>query len=126
MKNLLEGKVALVTGCGASGPAWGIGKAIAVLFAREGARILGCDINPSAAQETQAIIAREGGECRTYLADVTNAEQAVDNASAARPFHARNDVFARQKAATAPPKPPCSASPAPWRCNTRLCTSDRT
>jgi NAD(P)-dependent dehydrogenase (short-subunit alcohol dehydrogenase family) len=75
MSRRLDGKVALVTGCGSAGPGWGIGKAIAVLFAREGARVFGCDINAAAAEETQAIIAREGGQCAVYQADVTVAEQ---------------------------------------------------
>ena len=35
----LRGKVALVTGCGSSGPGWGNGKAIATLFARHGASV---------------------------------------------------------------------------------------
>src|SRR3954466_156278 len=37
----LKDKVAIVTGCGSSGPGWGNGKATAVLFARQGARIAG-------------------------------------------------------------------------------------
>ena len=36
----LEGKVAIVTGAGSSGPGVGNGKAAAVLFAREGAKVL--------------------------------------------------------------------------------------
>jgi len=45
------------------GPGWGNGKSIAVLFARQGARIFGVDINEAAARETQAIITGEGGTC---------------------------------------------------------------
>ena len=63
MTRKLEDKVALITGCGSSGPGWGNGKAISVLFAREGARVYGCDINLVAAQETQDIIRKEGGQC---------------------------------------------------------------
>ena len=51
MSKRFEEKVALVTGCGAVGPGWGNGKATAVLFAREGARVFGCDINLQAAEE---------------------------------------------------------------------------
>ena len=40
MTDRLKDKVAIVTGCGAVGPGWGNGKAISVLFAREGARSL--------------------------------------------------------------------------------------
>ena len=75
MSRRLDGKIALVTGCGSVGPGWGIGKAIAVLFAREGARVFGCDINTAAAEETQSIIRGDGGECEVYPADVTVADQ---------------------------------------------------
>ena len=42
-------KVALVSGAGSSGPGWGNGKATAVLFAREGAKVLAADLNLDAA-----------------------------------------------------------------------------
>jgi NAD(P)-dependent dehydrogenase (short-subunit alcohol dehydrogenase family) len=45
---LAKGKVAMVTGAGSSGPGWGNGKAISVLFAREGARIFALDVRPDA------------------------------------------------------------------------------
>lgn len=51
----LTDKVVFLTGCGSVGPGWGNGKSIAVLFARQGARIFGVDINEAAARETQAI-----------------------------------------------------------------------
>lgn len=44
----LKGKIALVTGAGAVGPGWGDGKATAVLFTRQGAKVFGSDINPAA------------------------------------------------------------------------------
>jgi len=44
MAGRLDGKVALVMGAGASGPGWGNGKAAAVLFAREGARVFCVDL----------------------------------------------------------------------------------
>ena len=52
----IEGKVALVTGAGSSGPGWGNGKATAVLFAREGARVCVIDINREAVEETAKIL----------------------------------------------------------------------
>ena len=39
MPGRLEGKVAIVTGAGSVGPGWGNGRAAAVLFAREGAKV---------------------------------------------------------------------------------------
>lgn len=79
MGGRLQGKVAFVTGVGSSGPGWGIGKAIAVLFAREGARVFGVDLSEAAAEATRATIAGEGGACAVRRADVTD-ERAVGDA----------------------------------------------
>ena len=75
MAGRLEGKVAIVTGAGSIGPGWGNGKATAVLFAREGARVLAVDRNPRAVEETRAIIASEGGVCEAFTADVARAPE---------------------------------------------------
>lgn len=71
----LSDKVTIVTGAGSSGPGWGNGKATAVLFAREGAKVFAVDWQPGAVQETKAIIEQEGGECACFTADVSNCEQ---------------------------------------------------
>ena len=71
----LQDKVALVAGAGSVGPGWGNGKATAVLFAREGAKVFAADINRAAADEARDIIQAEGGVCESYQADVTEAEQ---------------------------------------------------
>ena len=75
MSDRLKDKVALVTGAGSSGPGWGNGKATAVLFAREGARVCVIDINRVAVEETAKIIRDEGGECLVDEVDVTDADQ---------------------------------------------------
>jgi NAD(P)-dependent dehydrogenase (short-subunit alcohol dehydrogenase family) len=75
MADRLKGKVALVFGAGSVGPGWGNGKATAVLFAREGAKVIGVDLNPAAAEETSNIIAGEGGACHADIADVTKTDQ---------------------------------------------------
>lgn len=72
MADRLKDKVAVVTGAGSIGPGWGNGKAAAVQFAREGARILAMDINGDAARETAAIIAGEGGTCEIFVGDVSS------------------------------------------------------
>jgi NAD(P)-dependent dehydrogenase (short-subunit alcohol dehydrogenase family) len=70
-KGRLEGMVAIVTGAGSRGPGVGNGKAAAVLFAREGARVALVDHILERAQETEAIIRAEGGEAFSLQADVT-------------------------------------------------------
>ena len=74
MVDRLKEKVALVSGAGSSGPGWGNGKATAVLFAREGARVLAVDINFAAAVETKRIIEAEGGVCEAVAGDVSRTD----------------------------------------------------
>jgi NAD(P)-dependent dehydrogenase (short-subunit alcohol dehydrogenase family) len=70
MGDRLKGKVAVVTGAGSQGPGWGNGKATAVVFAREGAKVVAADLNQDAVDETKRLIESEGGECITVIADV--------------------------------------------------------
>ena len=69
----LNGKVALVTGCGTVGEGWGNGKAISVLLARQGASVYGCDLNEEAAQATKTLIEAEGGVAHVEVCNVTKA-----------------------------------------------------
>ena len=70
----LDGKVAIVTGAGSSGPGVGTGKAISVQFAREGAQVLLVDQVSDRADETLAMVRDEGGKASVFEADVTRAE----------------------------------------------------
>ena len=60
----LKDRVAIVTGAGSIGPGWGNGKAAAVTFAREGAKIFAIDINEDAAAETTDIDPQGGRHLR--------------------------------------------------------------
>ena len=74
MGHRLENKVAIVTGAGQTpGDTVGNGRAISILFAREGARVLLVDRNIASARETQAIIEKEGGTAFAFEADITRA-----------------------------------------------------
>jgi NAD(P)-dependent dehydrogenase (short-subunit alcohol dehydrogenase family) len=64
------GKVALVTGGGT-----GIGRASAILFAREGARVVVTDVGVEAGTETVALIRQGGGEAIFVAADVSRSDQ---------------------------------------------------
>jgi len=67
----LNGKVAIITGAGSRGPGLGNGKATAILFAREGAKVFCVDQVKDRAEETVAAIRAEGGEAAAHAADVT-------------------------------------------------------
>jgi len=71
----LDGKVAVVTGCGSFAPGWGNGKATAILLARQGATVLGIDLDSAAAEATREIAANEGNPIHVAACDVTNGEQ---------------------------------------------------
>jgi NAD(P)-dependent dehydrogenase (short-subunit alcohol dehydrogenase family) len=73
MAGRLAGKTALVIGAGSIGPGWGNGKATAVAFAREGARVFCVDVNEAAARETAEIIRGDGGEAEPWQADASKA-----------------------------------------------------
>lgn len=64
---LLEGKIAIVTGAGS-----GIGKAIALLYAREGAQVVVSDIAEKTAAETADEIKKGGGVAISVKADTGN------------------------------------------------------
>jgi NAD(P)-dependent dehydrogenase (short-subunit alcohol dehydrogenase family) len=74
MAGRLQGKVAIVTGAGSRGPGLGNGKAAAILFAREGARVLCVDALAERARETADLIRDEGAEATAWEADVTRPE----------------------------------------------------
>jgi NAD(P)-dependent dehydrogenase (short-subunit alcohol dehydrogenase family) len=71
----LRDKVAIVTGAGSVGPGWGNGKAVAVLFARQGARVHLVDREQAAADETARMIRAEGGICSVSVTDVSLASE---------------------------------------------------
>jgi NAD(P)-dependent dehydrogenase (short-subunit alcohol dehydrogenase family) len=77
MAGRLQSKVALVTGAGCVGPGWGNGRATAVRFAQEGAKVFAADKNGEAMKETVERAREAGGEIQAHLCDVT------DNASVA-------------------------------------------
>lgn len=71
----LDGKVALVTGCGSTGPGHGNGQAIAMLLSRQGATVVGVDRDAVAAAVTTRLIEAQGGAADVVLADVTQEDQ---------------------------------------------------
>ena len=72
MADRLKGKTAVVVGAGQTpGETIGNGRATAMLFAREGARVLCVDRRLGSAEETVAMITTEGGEAFAFEADIS-------------------------------------------------------
>jgi len=73
MGGRLQDRIAIVTGAGCIGPGWGNGRAIAVRFAEEGAKIFAVDRDLDSVKETVERVKAAGGEIVTHQCDVTGA-----------------------------------------------------
>ena len=89
MAGRLQDRVAIITGAGCVGPGWGNGRAAAVRFAEEGARIFAVDRDRSALDETLERTRAAGGEIMGHICDVT------DTAEAGRMVRACLDLYGR-------------------------------
>ena len=69
----LEGKIAIVTGAGG-----GIGQAVCQAFAREGASIVGADINGGALAKTDQLVEAGGGKIRSVTGDASSQDYCID------------------------------------------------
>ncbi len=69
----LKGKVSLITGAGS-----GIGRATALLFAREGAWVVAADKDEQQVEKTQKLIHQEGGKCEAKFIDVSQEAQVAE------------------------------------------------
>ena len=89
----LEGKTAIVVGAGQTpGETIGNGRATAIIFAREGAKVLLVDRNLGSAQETQSMIDSEGGTAMAFEADVTREVECAALVQACRDAYGRIDI----------------------------------
>ena len=90
----LQNKVAIVAGAGQTpGDTIGNGRATAILYAREGARVILVDRAPESAGETRAMIESEGGSCFVCEADITRAEDCQAFTRAALEAYGQIDIL---------------------------------
>jgi NAD(P)-dependent dehydrogenase (short-subunit alcohol dehydrogenase family) len=89
----LDGKVAIVTGAAAQAEGIGNGTATAILFAREGARIVLINRNAERAEVLAERIRQEGGEASAFAADVTQPEATEAMAAFAVERYGRLDIL---------------------------------
>ncbi len=83
----LEGKVALVTGAGS-----GIGEAIALLFAKEGAKVTLADVDVAGAERVAAAVKQYGGEALVVRNDVSSAPECEATVAATVKAFGRLDI----------------------------------
>src|SRR5450756_3011529 len=84
----LENKVAIITGAGS-----GIGRESALLFAKEGAKVVVADVNEKGGEETVASIKNNGGDSFFFKLDVTNREQSKNMVKTTMEKYGRIDVL---------------------------------
>ena len=94
MTGRMEGKTAVVVGAGQTpGETIGNGRAMAVLFAREGAKVLCVDRVADRAEETVSLIAEEGGVASGLAADIVKAADCAKVVEEAKARYGRLDIL---------------------------------
>ena len=105
MAGRLSGKVAVVTGAAPRGEGVGNGMATAILFAREGAKVVLVNRSAERAEKLASQIKQEGGEASVFAGDVTRAEAAEAMAEFAVKTYGRLDVLHNNVGIGAPGTP---------------------
>ncbi|HTZ01101.1 MAG TPA: SDR family NAD(P)-dependent oxidoreductase [Xanthobacteraceae bacterium] len=106
----LEGKVAIVTGA-----ASGIGRAGAVLFAREGARVVIVDRDADGLNATEAAIVEGGGTTRMYVGDVGHEADVKAYVQVAIERFGALDIVHANAGILGPPAPLLEQTVAQWQ-----------
>lgn len=99
MKGRLENKVALITGGGS-----GLGKAAAIAFAKEGAKIVVGHVSEGTGEKTVSIIKENGGEAVSIRADVSKSSEVQAMVQKAVETYGRLDCAYNNAGVAAPPK----------------------
>ena len=105
MTKRLAGKVAIVTGAAPSGEGVGNGMAAAILFAREGAKVVLVNRNAERAEKLARQISDEGGDASVYAGDVGLANAAEAMVEFTMSKHGRLDVLHNNVGMLAPGTP---------------------
>jgi NAD(P)-dependent dehydrogenase (short-subunit alcohol dehydrogenase family) len=109
LPRLLEGKTAIVTGAGS-----GIGRGIALLFAREGANVVVADLRLEACGETAAAIKAEGGTAFFVEGDVRCPNYHAALVAAARASYGRLDIAVNNAGISLAPTPVAEVPLGTW------------
>jgi NAD(P)-dependent dehydrogenase (short-subunit alcohol dehydrogenase family) len=91
--NRLKGKIAIVTGAG-----HGIGRAIAEIYAGEGAAVFMCSLHGDAGEDAAAAVRRAGGDATFVQCDVSNRDDVARVVQVASERHGRIDILCNNAA----------------------------
>jgi hypothetical protein len=100
--NRLKDKVAIVSGAGSVGPGWGNGRAIAVRFAEEGAKVFAVDLKKESLRETEE---KSKGGVTPYICDVTDGKAVAAMVEACVKTFGRVDILVNNIGGSAPGGP---------------------
>ncbi|HBI82723.1 MAG TPA: 3-oxoacyl-ACP reductase, partial [Alcaligenaceae bacterium] len=101
----LQGKVALITGAGCVGPGWGNGRAMAVRFAQEGAKVFAVDKDLRSMDETLDLVNAFKGDITPYTCDVTDSAQIKQLVAACLKQYGTVDILVNNVGGPAPGGP---------------------
>ena len=82
MTDKFKDRVVLISGAGCVGPGWGNGRAMAVRFAEEGAKIFAVDRDLASMDETVTRVRDAGGTIHTHIGDATDSKSLIVFSSA--------------------------------------------
>lgn len=105
----VKGKVAIVTGSGS-----GLGRAEAVLFAKEGAKVAITDINDANGMETVEMIRAEGGEAEYWHLDASKEKECADVLAQVVEKFGKLDILVNNAGITGPDVPTEEVEEADW------------
>src|ERR1700730_2590192 len=105
MSKRLEGKVAIVTGAGCVGPGWGNGRAAAVIFAQQGAKVFAVDKNADSMDETLERARATEGAIEPHCCDVMDSWQVTAMVEACARKFGRVDILVNNVGGSTPGGP---------------------
>jgi NAD(P)-dependent dehydrogenase (short-subunit alcohol dehydrogenase family) len=100
--NRLQDRVAIITGAGSVGPGWGNGRATAVRFAEEGAKVFAVDRDEDSLRET---VERAKGNLQTHFCDVTGGRAVAGMIEACLRVFGKIDILVNNVGGSAPGGP---------------------
>lgn len=109
MSQLMQDKVGIVTAAGS-----GIGRASAIAFAQEGAKVVVSDINDEMGQETVSMIKKAGGEAAYIPCNVANEEEVVTLIEKTVELYGRLDWAHNNAGIGVPPAPIAESDSSDW------------